>query len=251
MAGKRRSRAQSTGRAKNKKTFRFYIYISKASTQTAAHLDLLGDCHLMFACSSCLRRSLRSLIILDLQTVQSERLLPCNNTCRSSTTSTRKHATIASIQKGHHLRALKEAFQDPDRKPESRALSKGSVAVKRRNDRAREHNKMHLDIKKEGEEYNFLSKYTTNKALQTELKWTGGDALKLAKSVLDKLKAEDTQSALEMVRLSEKLSDVNGQKGVDSVVSWNHIMDYHMSKSMTREAFKVFNEVRAMGFSLQ
>lgn len=205
----------------------------------------------MFACKSCLRRSPRSLTLLDLQTAQSECLFPCNNTCRLSTTSTRKHATFASLQKGHHIRFLKQVLRDPQKYPESKPLSKGGLTFKRRNDRAREKNKVHLDIRKEGEDYNHFSKYTSNKALQTDLKWTGGDALKLAKSVLDKLKAEDTQSALEMVRLSEKFSDGDGQKGVDSIVSWNHIMDYYMSKGVTREAFKVFNEVRAIGFFLQ
>ena len=81
-------------------------------------------------------------------------------------------------------------------------------------------------------------------SLQTDLNWTGGDALKLAKSVLNKLKAELPERALELVRASEKMLVGEGRKGVDSVVSWNHIMDYHMSKGLTRSAFKVFNEVR-------
>jgi pentatricopeptide repeat protein len=163
-------------------------------------------------------------------------------------TSTRNHATIASIQKGHHLRVLREALRSNKELPMKKrdALGKFS-SVKRRNDRARAANKHLLDVPKEGGDESFLSKYTQGQGLQTELKWTGGDALKLAQSVLDKLKAGDVQKALEMVRLSEKLSDVQGKKGVDSVVSWNHVMDYYMSKSLTREAFKVFNEVRRTG----
>lgn len=119
---------------------------------------------------------------------------------------------------------------------------RGPGPVSLRNLRAKESNKHHLDITKPDDTTKVLSKYTSDTGLQTELKWTGGDALKLAKSVLDKLKAGAPVKALEMVRLSEKMPGADGSKGVDSVVSWNHIMDYNMSKGFTREAFKVFNE---------
>jgi pentatricopeptide repeat protein len=121
----------------------------------------------------------------------------------------------------------------------------GPSVVSRRNMRAREVNRHHLDVEKQNDGRNLLSKYTSDQGLQTELNWTGGDALKLATSVLNKLRAYDPLGALEMVRLSEKLPGAEGKKGVESVVSWNHIMDYYMSKSLTREAFKVFNEVSA------
>ena len=120
---------------------------------------------------------------------------------------------------------------------------RGPPAVSRRNARARDANKHHLDIRTEDDTTRLLAKYTSDVGLQTALKWTGGDALKLAKSVLDKLKIGDPQKALEMVRLSEKLPGADGEKGVDSVVSWNHIMDFYMCKGSTREAFRVFNEV--------
>ena len=119
---------------------------------------------------------------------------------------------------------------------------KGPGPLSLRNLRAKETNKHHLDIRQPDDTTKVLSKYTSDIGLQTELKWTGGDALKLAKSVLDKLKAGDPSKALEMLRLSEKMPGADGSKGVDSVVSWNHVMDYYMSKSLTREAFRVFNE---------
>lgn len=196
----------------------------------------------MFTCHSCLRRTIRSLVIIDLQTAQSDVLLPS----ATKTTSSRNHATIASIQKGHHLRLLREAFQSKKETPMSKSERiHGPGPTSRRNIRAKEVNKHHLDIRKEDDTTNLLSKYTADEGLRTELRWTGGDALKLAKSVLDKLKAGDPLNALEMVRLSEKLPGADEKKGVDSVVSWNHVMDYYMSKSLTREAFKVFNEVSA------
>ena len=124
---------------------------------------------------------------------------------------------------------------------------RGPSSMSRRNSRARAANKHHLDVKNADDTTALIMKYTSNKALATELRWTGRDALKLAKSVLDKLRAGDPLAALEMIRLSEKIPDAGGQKGVDSIVSWNHVMDYFMSKSLTREAFKVFNEVRPCG----
>lgn len=161
-------------------------------------------------------------------------------------TSVRNHATVASIQKGHHRRLLRLALQSGKEIPLKRSeYLNGPSALTRRNIRARLANKHHLDIEKEDDPGAPMMKYPSNKALAAELRWTGGDALKLAKSVLTKLKAGDPQSALEMVRLSEKMPVAGGDKGVDSVVSWNHVMDYFMSKGSTREAFKVFNEVRA------
>lgn len=121
---------------------------------------------------------------------------------------------------------------------------RGPSAVSRRNSQAKAANKYHLDVRSADDTTALIMRYTSDKALATELRWTGGDALKLAKSVLDKLRAGDHLAALEMIRLSEKIPAAGGHKGVDSIVSWNHVMDYFMSKGLTREAFKVFNEVR-------
>ncbi len=197
----------------------------------------------MLACHSYHRRNIRSLVLLDLHSACSNILLPC----ATKTPSNRNHATIASIQKGHHLRLLKKALGSKTETPMSkkeRLKGKGSVSL--RDLRAKATNKHHLSIGTPDETSKILSKYTYDIGLQTELKWTGGDALKLAQSVLDKLKVGDPSKALEMVRLSEKIPGADGSKGVDSVVSWNHIMDYYMSKSLTRDAFKVFNEVRGL-----
>ncbi|KAF7509192.1 hypothetical protein GJ744_008252 [Endocarpon pusillum] len=196
----------------------------------------------MLTCHSCLRRSIGSLVILDLQSAHPDVLSPSPTKTRSS----RNHATIASIQKGHHLRLLRQAFRKKETLMNKRErLGPGPVTL--RNLRAKESNKHHLDIRKLDDTTKVLSKHTSDTGLQTELKWTGGDALKLAQAVLDKLKAGIPLKALEMVRLSEKMPGADGSKGVDSVVSWNHIMDYYMSKSLTHEAFKVFNEMKKRG----
>lgn len=202
----------------------------------------------MLTCNSCHRSAIRSIHIFDLHSAQAGVLSTFatkSSIPSASTTSTRNHATIANIQKGHHLRLLRLAFRSRERYPLSaKEIRKGPSPPQRRDQRAREANKRHLDINNDGDDVvRTLSKYTADSGLQTELQWTGGDALKLAQSVLDKLKADDAAKALEMIRLSEKMPGIQGSKSVDSVVSWNHVMDYYMSKSLTREAFKVFNEV--------
>jgi pentatricopeptide repeat protein len=195
----------------------------------------------MLTCQFCRRRTIRSLATLHLRTAQFDFFSP---TAITKTISSRNHATIASIQKSHHLRVLGAAFRSTEEIPTSkRERLRGPGIVSRRNMRAKENNRHLLNITKDDDTHKTLSKYSTDPGLRTELSWTGGDALKLAKSVLDKLKAGDPLKALDLVRLSEKLQGADGKKGVDSVVSWNHIMDYFMSQKSTREAFKVFNEV--------
>ena len=208
----------------------------------------------MFGCKSRLRRAFRTLIILDRQTAHPESLillatkktsLPLVNDCR------RNHATIANIQKGHHIRLLREAFQSNDATPLStKETRRGPSRVLRKNAKAKENNKRHLDIQKDEDGNDPAWVADIDQALQTELRWTGGDALKLAKTVLNKLKVDDPLRALQLIRASEKMPNTAEKKRVDSVVSWNHVMDYFMSKSMTRTAFKMFNEVRMFkGFS--
>lgn len=67
------------------------------------------------------------------------------------------------------------------------------------------------------------------------------DPLKLAETVVTKLKNDDFNGAIELVRASEKA--LNGMP-VDNVVSWNHIIDWLMSQNSPSVAWKVFNEVR-------
>jgi pentatricopeptide repeat protein len=201
----------------------------------------------MFACKSRFGPATRSLIVLDRQTAHPDILLAlASPIARPSILRgcKRHHATIASISKGHHLRALREALQSKQELPLNKSKRGGPGKVTIRDARAREINKHHLDIEEDDDGSSLRWSSKVEKSLQIELKWTGGDALKLAQSVLDRLKGRDPQRALELVRASEKMIIAGIHKGVDSVVSWNHIMDYYMSQNSTGDAFRVFNEVR-------
>ena len=72
------------------------------------------------------------------------------------------------------------------------------------------------------------------KSLQEELRWLK-DPLKLAENVIALLRRDEFQKALELVRLASK--------DIQCTVSWNHLVDYEMSKGRVTNASKVYNEV--------
>lgn len=61
------------------------------------------------------------------------------------------------------------------------------------------------------------------------------DSVKLADHTLKLLRDEDPEKAIEIVRLAGKSRDC--------VVSWNHIVDYHMSLGKVNTSIKMYNEV--------
>ena len=72
------------------------------------------------------------------------------------------------------------------------------------------------------------------KNLEEELRWLK-DPLKLATKVVDLLRQDEFQKALELVRLASK--------DIQCTVSWNHLVDYEMSKGRVTNASKIYNEV--------
>ena len=63
------------------------------------------------------------------------------------------------------------------------------------------------------------------------------DPLKLAQHTVRLLREDDVEKALEIVRLASK--------DVECTVSWNHLIDYEMSKARVNNALKLYNEVSA------
>lgn len=221
----------------------------------------------MWICRSCFRRDLQALGGLDpavapvsglfFQPSLGAALFPLGPTYNPR----RSHATFASIQKGHHRLLLRRALKSKRNVPPPRNEALGPTQVSRRNTIAVENNRHHLDLRKNGQnddeddDRDIAQEGDRGKprrfgiidpALLTELAWTGGDSLRLARAVLEKLKLHIPLRALDLVRASEKVSGARGSRAIDNVVSWNHIMDYFMSQSQTREAFKVFNEVGSL-----
>ncbi|KAI4130524.1 MAG: hypothetical protein LQ347_003336 [Umbilicaria vellea] len=70
------------------------------------------------------------------------------------------------------------------------------------------------------------------------------DPLKLADHVLGLLRQGEQRKALETVRLATS-------KMVPCTVSWNHLVDYEMSKGHAAVALKLYNEVRTQSLHMK
>ena len=66
------------------------------------------------------------------------------------------------------------------------------------------------------------------------------DPLKLGDHTVSLLRADNFQKALEIVRIASR--------DVECTVSWNHLVDYEMSKGRVQNATKVYNEVARYQF---
>ena len=73
------------------------------------------------------------------------------------------------------------------------------------------------------------------KNLNLELKWLS-DPLKLAEHVHYTLRDNKPEKALDLCRLASKKQEV--------IVSWNHVVDWHMSKGKVDQAIKIYNEMK-------
>lgn len=69
--------------------------------------------------------------------------------------------------------------------------------------------------------------------LQLEVRWLK-DPVKLADHTVKLLRDNDFRKALEIVRMASKY--------VQCTVSWNHLIDYEMSKARVTNAVKLYNE---------
>ncbi|KAI4144396.1 MAG: hypothetical protein L6R39_004204 [Caloplaca ligustica] len=84
-------------------------------------------------------------------------------------------------------------------------------------------------IQKDGEKLDLRRK----KHLGKELVWLQ-DPLKLAENTVSLLRDDEDEKALEIVRMASKRAPCT--------VSWNHLIDYEMSKGRCQKAVKIYNE---------
>lgn len=187
----------------------------------------------MLNCTACIRRALNNLS----PNIESPRSL-CFRTSRTRSPDTilfRNHSTLRSIRTGHHRRELLHNIRNP-KDTESRDLQLPQKTLKRdlqkeKDEVARIHNRTRLLKPSSGS--STPSKY--EESILT-------DRLKLATEVLRLLKKDQMVNALALCRASER--SINGAPPIDSVVSWNHVIDWLMMRQDTSQAWKVFNEVR-------
>ena len=71
--------------------------------------------------------------------------------------------------------------------------------------------------------------------LELELRWLK-DPVRLADHTVKLLHEDAFDKALELVRLASS-------KQVQCTVSWNHLIDYEMSKARVTNAIKLYNDV--------
>ena len=191
----------------------------------------------MFSCSACFRRAITVL----LRHLPSEPLLaqpragPRDLSRNYAQATKRHHSTVESLQQGHHLRVLRKTLKKNSRIPlKLKAVRRGPSAVTRRNANARERNKsVYLSDDPASDQAAAGELYPAKERYQAQFLT---DPLKLAKTVLQRLRISDVPGAMALVRASDR-------EMVENVVSWNHIMDYEMSFQNVKEALKVYNEV--------
>lgn len=193
----------------------------------------------MLMCDVCTRRALFSLanatsfatpaILLNVQSL--------GHTTSPLRIVYRNNSTLASIKKGHHRKELFNALKKQRKTDTENAIPPTKpLGVRARfaakNAEAAKTNRL-----------NRLEPEARNKYLERSMKEEARylvDPLKLAHRVIEILREGQLQEALALVRASEKNND---GKGVESVVSWNHIIDWTMGQGSPDEAWKVFNEV--------
>ena len=193
----------------------------------------------MSSACACFRRTIRSLLAdLPSQTSLSGQLRNPASLTFLYPRQTRSHSTIQGLRKGHHRHVLGKALAKDDLRPKSRRRN-GPLPAEVKDVLARENNRKHLAI---GDE-------SVSGSTQFQLQWLQ-DPLKLANAVMDRLRIGADEQALELIQGSERTVYVDGvKKGghIDNVVSWNHVMEFYMHKGNTREAMKVYNEMKKRG----
>ena len=190
----------------------------------------------MFSCSACLRRTVATLIQdAPLETFTRPGILSKTQLAKQQTA---HHSTIQSIRKGHHVRVLRKALnENRDIRPSRRESVRGPSKVTRRDALARERNRHHLDVEPAAGAEPHGSKLHHRRSDEEYQIQFLTDPLKLATTVLARLRLNDIQGALSLVRLSDK-------EKVENIVSWNHLMDYEMNFKNVKAAMKIYNEVR-------
>lgn len=180
----------------------------------------------MLSCTACIRRALNN------PTPNLEYSRSLHLRARSlAPILFRDHSTLRAIRTGHHRRELLQGIRKPTKNnadpAKSLARKAKREALKDKDELARRHNRERL----------LKSPASRSKIEESIL----SDRVQLASEVLNLLKKDQLVKALSLCRLSER--SINGAPPIDSVVSWNHVIDWLMLKDDIAQAWKVFNEV--------
>lgn len=192
----------------------------------------------MFDCRACISRCIRTLFSDALQnTSQLASLHPSVAACNSRHADLRRdyHATARLFRTGHHtvpnLRTLRHQTNQAIPRKDDHPEPSSSSTNPRQTDRVAlaKH-----DRTTKQRDPNQASGEKKTRELKQELTYLE-DPLKLAENTVKLLRKDDHEKALDIVRMATKRTSC--------VVSWNHIIDYQMSKGKIHPAEKIYNEV--------
>lgn len=156
-----------------------------------------------------------------------------------------KHSTWASIQKGHHVREIRKHLKRASR-PGKATTGENATAYSKKISKPVQrtllsrvaNNKtydltMSVDAKSKGSKT--PTEGESNSRALREIQYLR-DPHRLASHVQRLLRHGEVQFAYDLVLVSQNA-------GLRNIVSWNHLLDYHMSKGMVSEALKYYNHV--------
>ncbi|KAL9625760.1 MAG: hypothetical protein Q9160_000080 [Pyrenula sp. 1 TL-2023] len=159
------------------------------------------------------------------------------------------HSTWASIKKGHHVREIRKNLKRASRS--GKAISaEGATAYSKkiskpveRTLRARaKNNELYETTMSVGSENSLqenVSEEESKKRALHEMKYLQ-DPFRLAGHVQQLLRHDEVQRAYDLLLTSQK-------EGSRNIVSWNHIIDYHMHNRKVSDALWYYNQMKKRG----
>lgn len=197
----------------------------------------------MLTCLACLRRA----FLCRYPRLSFADRLPFPQTFlqRSRLTQAPAHSTWASIKKGHHVREIRKNLKRASR-PGKAISAEGATAyskkiskpVERTLQARAKNNELYettMSASSENSVPENVSEEESKRRALHEMQYLQ-DPFRLAGHVQQLLRHDEVQRAYDLVLTSQK-------EGSRNIVSWNHLIDYHMHKGKVSDALWYYNQV--------
>jgi hypothetical protein len=170
----------------------------------------------MLTCHACMRRCLRT-VIGDLPRISSSPSSSLTSNVSGGISYTRNYSSFSATEQ-HKVR-VRTGSSDHGRRDGDSSKNSRQKWIESRGVRPASKKK---------------PSFSTDEQLSQQLRYLK-DPLKLADYVRKTLQRDDFETALKVVRASSK--------DIQCVVSWNHLVDWQLSKGHMKSAIKTYNEV--------